>query len=389
MPVYRYRAYTKDGRADRGSITADTPEAAIAMLKDRGLYPVWVGQQEGTRFRFSLPGRAKDQLANFSTQLAVLVDAGVPLRDALRSLAEEFQGQWYQIVSGLQEAVQEGASLSRAMGRYSEVFPDFYRAVIEAAETSGTLPEALNSLAEFLELQQRINSKVSASMLYPAFMVVVAVFVLSFVFSFVIPKMTRIFEASRAKLPFVTVLLLKISTFMQNYWPLVLVCLGGLVYAGYRFHRARPEVVHGLLLKIGLLRSLYYSRFTGTLGFLLRGGVPIVRALELAGRACGNVVLMDRVREAARMVSEGASVAGSLEEVSPVLRQLIHTGETSGTLAELMDRAASAYREEFMRGVDRALSLLEPVMVLAMGIVVGFIVFAVLLPIFQINQLIR
>ncbi|RME65229.1 MAG: type II secretion system protein GspF, partial [Nitrospirae bacterium] len=126
-----------------------------------------------------------------------------------------------------------------------------------------------------------------------------------------------------------------------------------------------------------------------TLGFLLKGGVPIVRALELAGNACGNVVLYQRVKEAATMVSEGASLSGSLEGVSPVLRQLIHTGETSGTLAELMERTSQSYRDEFLRGVDRALALLEPAMVLVMGVVVGFIVFAVLLPIFQVNQLVR
>lgn len=389
MPVYRYKAYSPDGRKMKGTITAESPEAVFGILKQKGLYPVWVGQEGRERSGLRLPGRERDRLSDFSTQLAVLITSGVPLREALRSLAEEFHGPWRATVSGLQEAVQEGASLSRAMSRYPEVFPEFYRAAVEASEASGTLPEALNSLAGFLEVQRRVNAKVTASMLYPAFMVVVAVFVLSFVFSFVIPKMTRIFEAAHRSLPVATRLLIGISRFMQNYWWLVFIALTGLVYGLYRFHRKNPALVHSLLLKAPLFRSLYYSRFTGTFGFLLKGGVPIVRALELAGKACGNAVLYQKLTEAARLVSEGGSVAGSLEGVSPVLRQLIHTGETSGTLAELMERASEAYREEFLRSVDRALALLEPAMVLAMGVVVGFIVFAVLLPIFQVNQLIR
>ncbi len=389
MPVYRYKAYGPDGKTQKGSLTAETSQAVLSALKQKGLYPVWVEEDRGERFRLRLPGREGDRLADFSTQLSVLIGSGVPMREALRSLSEEFHGPWRAIVSGLQEAVQEGASLSRAMARFPQVFPDFYRAMVEASEASGTLADALRSLSEFLEVQRRVNSRVTASMLYPLFMVVVAVFVLSFVFSFVIPKMTRVFESSHAKLPIVTRVLIGISKFMQDYWWLVFLVVGGALYGLYNLHRSRPHILHGFFLRVPLLRSLYYSRFTGTLGFLLKGGVPIVRALELAGNACGNVVLYQRLKEAATMVSEGASLSGSLEGVSPVLRQLIHTGETSGTLAELMERTSQSYRDEFLRGVDRALALLEPAMVLVMGVVVGFIVFAVLLPIFQVNQLVR
>jgi len=390
MPIYKYKAYTSNGKTIKGTITADTQDAALLRLKEKGFYPVNIEQAQARSLRFGYFWRKqKERLADFSTQLAVLIGSGVPLREALGSLSEEYYGNWKAVISGLKEAVQEGSSLSRAMSKYPEIFPDFYRAMIEASESSGTLPEALNSLAEFLELQRRINAKVTASMLYPAFMIVVAVFVLSFVFSFVIPKMTKIFEASTASLPWVTVILIKLSRFMQNYWMLVLVAVGGGIYSMYRFHKAKPEILHRILLKVPVLRSLYYSRFTGTFGFLLKGGVPIVKALELAAKACGNVILLQKLKDTARIVSEGGSVAGAMEGVSPVLKQLIRTGESSGTLAELMEKASHAYREEFMRSVERALSLLEPVMVLVMGAVVGFIVFAVLLPIFQMNQLIR
>ncbi len=387
MPLYRYIGYDSAGRRVKGSLRAGARGEAVLRLRDSGVYPSEL--TEYVQWKKRNPFRWRPNLLpQFTRQLATLLASGVPLSEALESLAGEYRGYWHGLVASLSERVQEGASLSRAVGDHPDLFPEFYVSMVSASEAGGNMPEVLETLADFLETDLALRNKARTALLYPAFMVGVSAFVLSFVFTFVVPKIVRIFEQSDAALPLVTVLLLKVSRIFQDYWWLIGLLLIPTVYSIRRLHRRQPRHLHGLLLRVPFMRALYYSRFTGTLGFLLKGGIPVLKALELSAKASGNTLLQEKVLRAMDRVSEGASIASSIEGVSPVLRQLISTGERSGRLPELLIRAADSYKEGFVRWAEQAASLLEPVLILFMGLVVGFIVFGILLPIFQLNQLI-
>ncbi len=222
-------------------------------------------------------------------------------------------------------------------------------------------------------------------------MICVGFVVLSFLFTFVIPKITKIFKDTESALPFITVVLITISDIFQHYWWLLIGILLGGVFGFKRLREKNRLLVDRLILNFpgNILQSLYFGRFTRTLGSLLEGGLPVLKALELTAKSIGNKVLEIKVIDAAKRVAEGARLSASLEGFPPVLLQLITTGERSGRLIEILKNAADSYEEEFSRRVQNALSFLEPAMILIMGLIVGLIVLAVLLPIFQLNQLIK
>jgi general secretion pathway protein F len=311
--------------------------------------------------------------------------------DALRSLSEENSGFWKSLLVDIRDRISAGASLSRALAQYQKVFPDFYRNMVEAGEQSGTLDMVLQRVADFLEKQASIREKIRTAMVYPAFMASVGFVVMSFLFTFVVPKIVRIFENSQSALPLITVILISISNvFVHYWWALIMIAavIPAVVKRAREKHRA---FIDRMKLKSpgGLMQVLYYGRFARTLGFLLDGGLPMLRALELSAKSIGNIVLEEMIMLAATRVAEGGRLSTSLEGLPPILLQLISTGEKSGTLVELLGKAADSYEEEYERRVQKSLSLLEPVMILLMGLIVGFIVLAVLLPMFQLNQLVK
>jgi general secretion pathway protein F len=224
-------------------------------------------------------------------------------------------------------------------------------------------------------------------MVYPLFMASVGVVILGFLFAFVVPKIVRIFEDTQSALPLPTIILVGISNFFVHYWWALVLFILALAYFGRKTSRKHREGVDRLLFRS--FQSLYLSRFARTLSFLLEGGLPMLSSLELAGRTSGNLWLRNIVHQAEGKVSEGASLSASLEGLSPVMLELIDTAERSGRMVDVLGKAADTYQTEFDRQTQKALALLEPVMILLMGLVVGFIVFAVLLPMFQLNQVIR
>jgi general secretion pathway protein F len=263
--------------------------------------------------------------------------------------------------------------------------------MVAAGEQSGTLDRVLTRVADFLEKQASIQSKLRAAMVYPIFMACVGFIVMSFLFTFVVPKIVKIFENSKSALPFITVVLIKVSNLFVNYWWLIIIFGIAFVITIRRFRERHGRYLDALKLRLpgSVLQSLYFGRFARTLGFLLGGGLPMLRALELSAKSTGNVVIAEKIRAAAKSVAEGARLSASLEGFPPVLLQLIATGEKSGSLVEVLNKTADSYEEDFERRVQKALALLEPSMILLMGLVVGFIVLAVLLPMFQLNQLVK
>ena len=391
MPIFQYKGYRTDGSEAAGTIEADSLKNAALRLKESGLYPKSVSEAAyKKRFGFSQRYEAA-LLPSITRQLSTMLSSGVTLMEALRSISEEQKGLWRNILVNIRENVSAGASFSKALEAYGSVFPEFYVNMVAAGEASGTLDAVLGRMADFLESQENLRSKVRTAMIYPVFMICIGFVVLSFLFVFVIPKITKIFKDTQSALPFITVVLITVSDIVQKYWWLLAGLLAAGIFGLKRLKENNRLLIDRTILRLpgNVLQSLYYGRFARTLGFLLEGGLPVLRALELAAKSIGNKALETKVLESGKRVSEGARLSASLDGFPPVLLQLISTGEKSGQLAGVLNKAAGAYEEEFSRKVQKALALLEPVMILCMGIIVGLIVLAVLLPIFQLNQLIK
>jgi len=391
MPIFQYKGYRPDGSEVAGTIEAASQKDAALRLKESGLYPRNVAGVSEKR-RFSLFNRHDATLLpSVTRQLSTLISSGVPLLEALKSLSDEQKGFWKTMLVDIRERIAGGSGLSKALEEYPKIFPEFYINMVAAGEASGNLDNILTRIADFLEAQDSLKSKVRTSMVYPVFMICISFIVLSFLFAFVMPKITRIYKDTQSALPFLTVALIWVSEIFQRYWWLLMGLLLGGLYFLRELREKKRVFLDRMVLRIpgNILQSLYFGRFARTLGFLLEGGLPMLSSLELSAKSIGNKVIEMNVLESGKRVSEGARLSASLDGFPPVLLQLISTGERSGQLAEVLKNAARSYEEEFSRRVDKALSLLEPVMILCMGFLVGLIVLAVLLPIFQLNQLIK
>lgn len=392
MPIFQYKGYKPDGSFTSGTVEADGLHDAISSVKASGIYPKDISEHSHKERKwFSRRGSDTALLPYITRQLSTLLSAGVPLIDALRSLSEESNGVWKNMLVGIRERVSAGSNLSRALEEHPSVFPDFYINMVAAGEQSGRLDMVLSRISDFLEKQAAIRGKIQAAMVYPAFMVFVGFGVMSFLFTFVVPKIVKIFENTRSALPFVTIVLIFLSNIFVKYWWAITILAIALVLAMRWVREKHGPWLDSLKLKVpgGIMQNLYFGRFSRTLGFLLEGGLPMIKSMELSAKSVGNSILQEKIMLAAKKVVEGARLSSSLEGFPSILVQLIATGEKSGTLGDMLNKAADSYEVEFERKVQKALALLEPVMILLMGFAVGFIVLAVLLPMFQLNQLVK
>lgn len=391
MPIFQYSGYRTDGSEVAGSIEANSQKDAVLRLQESGLYPKKVREAVYREKAGLFRKTDANFLPSVTRQLSTLLSSGVTLMEALTAIADENTGFWKNLLITIKERVAAGASFSKALEECDHIFPEFYVNMVAAGETSGTLDKVLDRLAAFLETETSLKSKVRTSMVYPVFMICVGFIVLSFLFTFVIPKITKIFKDTESALPLLTVVLIAISDIFQHYWWLLIGLLLSGIFGFRKLREKNRPLIDRVILRLPgkIMQSLYYARFTRTLGFLLEGGLPVLRALELSAKSIGNTMLQRRVIEATQRVAEGARLSASLEGFPPVLLQLISTGERSGQLVGILKNAADSYEEEFSRRVQKTLAFMEPAMILIMGFIVGLIVLAVLLPIFQLNQLIK
>lgn len=386
MPAFRYAGYKPDGSRVDGIIEASSEREASIKLKDLGIYPSLLEYQRHT-YRF----RRNEGLSLITRQLSTLLEAGIPLIDALGGMAQEASPFISKVLNEIREKVSEGSSLSKALEDHIEIFPDFYINMVKAAEMSGELPEVLKKIAEYLEAQESMKSRLRTAMVYPLTMLLVATGVLLFIFIYVMPRIVRIFETSKTGLPLITKILITVTKFLQTFWFLIPVLILGLLYALRLLKRQRPELVDKWLLKdpLRILIPLYLARFTKILSFLLEGGVPMIKALDVSAKSTGNKIIEQLILNASRAVAEGGRLSSSLEGLPNILIELIANGEKSGRLIENLKVASKAYDEEFSRRLTRTVSLIEPAMILIMGGIVFFVVLGVVLPIFELNQLIK
>lgn len=392
MPIFHYKGYNAtDGTETKGTLEASGLKDATNLVRAKGIFPTDISEaRKKSRWRI-LQRNDETFLPNMTRQLSLLFSAGVPLIEAIQALSDENEGFYRDTLIAIKERVSGGASLYRALEDYDDIFPEFYINMVHAGEESGTLDRVLVKLADFLENQSSIRSKVRSAMIYPILMMGVSIVVFFFLFTFVIPKMVRIFADTKSALPVMTVILIFISDAFTKYWWAMIIIVAAATGFVRRFLKTHRAGVDRFLLKLpgNVLQSLYYSRFARTMGFLLDGGIPMLRSLKLSARSIGNRELETSISEAGEKVTEGQPLSQSLRGFPPVFIQLVSTGEKTGKLAESMNRAASSYEEEFNRKMANAVSIFEPVMILLMGVMVCFIVLAVLLPIFQLNQLVK
>ncbi len=406
MPVFEYKALTAAGEPIQGLTEAGSPKMLRAALKRDGVFLTEVlGQKEqqaqqarDVNVKRWVPRRVTpEDLAIMTRQAAVLVHAGIPLVEALTALIDQVEHERLKrVVSDVKQRVNEGASLADAMGAHPKVFSTLYVNMIRAGESSGALDVVLVRLADFTESQARLRAKVTATMIYPVAMLIVGLLVLAALFTVVIPKITKIFEDTQATLPWTTKLLIGTSAFMSDWWWALLILAGLSVWGFLRWKsrpagRARWDRFKLTVPVFGrLLRTIAIGRFARTLATLLKSGVPVLAAMDIVKNVVGNVRLAEVIEQARQAIQEGESIAAPLKrsgEFPPLVFHMVAVGERSGSLEEMLGNVADAYEDQVETTVTALTSLLEPVMIIGMGVVVAFIVFSILMPILQINTL--
>lgn len=401
MEAYRYEALDPEGRKVTGVLQADTARQARAQLRAQGLLPSTVDQVRA-RERGQAPwvrGLRPEELSLLTRQMATLLTAGLTVEQSLAALIESAEEPMTrEVLGGVKTEVIAGLSLSAALGSYSKSFPDFYRALVHGGEESGTLPLVLRHLAEYLDARQTLKQKTSLALLYPALVTIIAIIIVAGLLMYVVPQVVQVFQHSRQSLPLLTRGLIGLSDFLLMSWPyLIIAIVGGGLSARAALRRDDIRYRwHALLLRTAwlgsLIRSSNTSRFASTLSILVGGGVPLLKALSSGARVMSNMVMRKAIENTIEQVREGASLSRALRETRvfpPLLVHLVASGEMSGKLKEMLERAAQLEAQALERRLGVFLTLLEPIMILVMGGVVLMIVLAILLPIMEINQLVH
>lgn len=401
MEAYRYEALDPEGRTVTGVLQADTARQARAQLRAQGLLPSAV-DQVGARERgqaYWVRGLRPEELSLLTRQMATLLTAGLTVEQSLAALIESAEEPMTrEVLGGVKTEVIAGLSLSAALGSYSRSFPDFYRALVHGGEESGTLPLVLRHLAEYLDARQTLKQKTSLALLYPALVTIIAIIIVAGLLMYVVPQVVQVFQHSRQSLPLLTRALIGLSDFLLMSWPyLIIAIVGGGLSARIALRRDDTRYRwHALLLRTAwlgsLIRSSNTSRFASTLSILVGGGVPLLKALSSGARVMSNMVMRKAIENTIEQVREGASLSRALRETRvfpPLLVHLVASGEMSGKLKEMLERAAQLEAQALERRLGVFLTLLEPIMILVMGGVVLMIVLAILLPIMEINQLVH
>jgi general secretion pathway protein F len=404
MGAFEYVAMDKSGKQAKGLLEGDTPKHVRQLLRDRNLLPVSVtevAQREARRQRsFSLRrGMSSGELALITRQLASLSQSGLPLEEALLAVSQQNdQPRTKSMLLGVRAKVMEGHTLADGFSEFPQAFPELYRATVAAGEQSGHLDVVLERLADYTEARQELKQRITNALVYPIALVVMAVAIISFMLATVVPKIVSVFENTSAELPGLTTGLIATSDFLRTYWLLVIIGLGIVSYATWWvLQRDVPRRrYHALLLRLPIVgrltRGVNTARFTRTLSILAGSGVPILEALNISAEVIENLPMRDAVMEATLRVREGGSISKSLATSKlfpPMMIHLISSGEAGGRLEEMLSRAAAGQEREVDGLIAALLGILQPLLIIFMGAIVLTIVLAILLPIFEINNLIR
>lgn len=404
MPGYQYTAYDIDGREQRGVLESDSPRLARAQLRDQGLFPLNVtlieaANDTGIKDKSRRIKLNTDDLARITRQLSTLLGAGLTIEQTFNALIEQAETESErQLLARLRGAVLEGQSLGGALAAYPDTFSDLYRTLISAGEASGKLPEVLARLADHVESQQAIRQKFVVAMIYPAIVMLVCALVVTGLMIYVVPQVVGVFESTKQTLPWITRALLGFSRFLQAtgvVW-IALAMIGFLVARSALKKESLRRKWHAWLLTLPivgrLIRAQQSSQLAATLSILVGSGIPVLNALNAGVGVVSNLPMRDAIERATNAVREGAGLSQSLaqsKQFPPVMVHLIASGEASGRLPQTLATAAYQQQRDLEMRTSAIAATVEPVMILVMGVVVLLIVLAVLLPIFELNQLVR
>lgn len=407
MGAFEYQALDAAGRERKGVLEGDTPRQVRQQLREQGLAPIdvrEVHEQASAAGKSRAPmftrrGISAAALALFSRQLATLVRSAMPVEESLQAVAQQTeQPRIKGMIMAVRSRVLEGHTLAAGLSDFPQAFPDYFRATIAAGEQSGHLDVVLERLADYAENRQQLGSKFQLALLYPALISLVAVLVVTFLLAYVVPQVVQVFENIGQQLPLLTRGLIALSAFVREYG-IALLILIGIAIGIFNYLLRQPAMLrawHATQLRMPLigrlLRGLYAARFARTFSILAASGVPVVEGLRISAAVLSSIPMREAIDEAAARVREGASLRVALGRsglLPPMMLHLIASGETSGDLEVMLERAAMNQERELETYMATLLGLFEPLLILVMGGLVLLIVIAILLPIFDLNQLVK
>jgi len=405
MPLFSYKVVDRNGKEIKGNIESDSKNSVKAKFQSEGLYITEIkekSKREGFGFSsfkdisFRVKKANLGEVASMTRLLATLQKAKIPLVESISAVAEQQENPYIkETLMLVKQRLQEGYSFSKAAREYPDVFSALYCNMLAAAEESGALDRVLLRLADFLEYQLDLKNRVKSAMMYPIILLVVAVLVISVLFVIVIPKLSKMFEDMDVELPLQTKILINMSSFAQDYWWLVLglFILGVFLFRKYIKSDKGSTKWNRFLITVPIFgrinRMVAISRFAKTLSTLLVAGVPILGALDIVKKVIGNKILEESIAAARENIKEGESIAVPLKrsgEFPPIVTSMIAIGEKSGELEEMLETLAESYEKEVSYTLDKLTAMIEPVMLVVLALIISFIIFSVIVPIFEIND---
>ena len=404
MGAFEFTALDARGREQKGVLEGDAPRQIRQQLREKGWMPLSVQEviQRETRSKKQISlrrGVSATDLALITRQLATLVRAGLPLEECLKAVAQQTEkSRLKSMLLGVRSRVMEGHTLAMGLADFPHVFPELYRSTVEAGEQSGHLERVLERLADYTENRQQMRQKIQLALFYPALLTAVAILVVVGLMTYVVPQVVQVFENIGQNLPALTRILIAISDFLrENGLTILLLIVAGSVAFVYLMKRDGPRrqfqrLVMGMPLAGRLEKGMNTARFARTFSILMASGVPVLEAMRISAQVMSNLPMRDAVDEATDRVREGASIHAALEKSGyfpPMTVHLVASGEASGKLEEMLERAAINQEREIETLIAAMLGLFEPMLILVMGGVVLIIVLAILLPIFDLNQLVQ
>jgi general secretion pathway protein F len=402
MPIYEYKGLNKAGKNVRGTVDAENLRAARMKLKKEGVFVVDLAdktkRQKKKKSKVS-SNRAVgvDDMSNMTRQLASLIKANIQIVDALGACSDQMENPVLkEVLADCKNQVNEGIAFHKTLRKYPKVFDNIFVTMVEAGEASGTLDVILLRLAEFTEARSELNSKIKSALLYPVVMTIFMTLILAIMFIFVIPQMISIFDDAEVQLPWYTMAVIDLSGFLVNYWWMLILGLFGVYYSFKQWSQSengRPKW-DAIKLKLPvsgrLARMIAVSRFTRTLSTLLAGGVPMLNAMDIVKNVVNNEVLAKAIREARDNISEGESIAGPLKkskQFPPIVIHMVGIGEKTGELEKMLNQVSDTYDFQVKNQVGGLTSVLEPIMIIVMGCVIGAIVFSLMVPMFELANI--
>jgi type IV pilus assembly protein PilC len=395
MPNYSWKGRTRGGRIQEGVLVAESKEAAIATLRKQQIIVTAVTEKGK---EFALPklggGVSNKEIAVFTRQFSVMIDAGLPLVQCLEILGSQQDNRSFQkILFQVRQDVESGSTLADALRKHPKAFDDLYCNMVAAGEAGGILDTILQRLSQYIEKVVKLRAAVRSAMVYPTAVILIAVGVVWIILWKVIPTFATLFEGLGASLPLPTRVTIAASRFIGSWWWLVFAAIGLSVFLLYRYHKTHKgrRVIDGLMLKIpvlgSVLKKIAVARFCRTLGTLVSSGVPILEGLEITAKTSGNAIVEDAIMATRKSVEEGKTIAEPLKGTDvfpPMVVQMVAVGEQTGALETMLSKIADFYEDEVDEATANLLALLEPIMICFLGVIIGGIVISMYLPMFSL-----